>query len=183
MFAYAPTKTKPSTGGNFYAGVSLSVLLGLSRHLSHHHSITVCLHYLRSWMNEQGLKGECGTSSWDLYLADTTTHCSFIVGGGCVCQQQYISSKWQIYFNSDKNDMSNFHWQKKKKKIDSITLLLIIILLEWPIWPKLLWRNSNKAVLANKQSKYNIMAKAQKKVIINDILLNWSCILKQYHSK
>lgn len=54
LFAYAleaPTKTKPWQGHNFHAGLPLSVLSCPPRHLSHHHSITVCLHYLRSWMN------------------------------------------------------------------------------------------------------------------------------------
>lgn len=60
LFAYAleaPTKTKPWLGDNFHAGLRLSVLLSLPRHLSHHHSITVCLHDLRSW-----IKGGSGRS-------------------------------------------------------------------------------------------------------------------------
>lgn len=38
-------------GRNFHAGLALSVLSCPPRHLSHHHSITVCLHYCRGWMN------------------------------------------------------------------------------------------------------------------------------------
>lgn len=38
-------------GGTIFMRGCLAVLSCPPRHLSHHHSITVCLHYLRSWMN------------------------------------------------------------------------------------------------------------------------------------
>lgn len=49
-------------GGTIFMRGCLSVLSCPPRHLSHHHSITVCLHYLQSWMNHgSGLSlGSCG---------------------------------------------------------------------------------------------------------------------------